>query len=210
MVNIPQIISKMAEDAKQKWEKERTDVLKALPDNLTEAFGTIGFCPGELDEDENNQSSALAQPYMQPVLIVSPYDVPPKPVRDIYWMDAFSKAKRSKAKLKKLDYLVYVYGSDDPDDCYNFVKHEDFISLEESQKQRLDVLPSAIAEKPASDRTDAENKLARALDEMRADIPKARGDRKYGEPFLEGHEKMLAKEAEKAQSAPPPAKKQKT
>lgn len=200
----------MADDAKEKWEKERIDVLKALPDNLKDAFGTIGFCPGEEDEDEDNQSSALAQPYMQPVLIVSPYDVPPKPVRDIYWMDAFSKAKRSKAKLKKLDYLVYVYGSDDPDDCYNFVKHEDFVQLEQAQKHGLDILPKAIVEKPESERTDAENKLVRALDEMRADLPKARGDRKHGDPFLEGHEKMLAKEAEKAQSSPPPAKKQKT
>lgn len=207
MVNISQIINKMADAAKAKFEKERNDVLKTLPDELKEAFGTIGFCPGDEDDDEEDATP----PYMQPILIVSPFDVPPKPIRDIYWMDAFSKAKRSKAKLKKLAYLVYTYGSDDPDDCYNFVPHEDFIPLEEAQSKGLDVLPKAIAEKAESERTDSETKLARGLEEMKDDLQKAKGDRKRGPPFLESYEKLLAKEDEKKeQSSPPPAKKQKT
>lgn len=218
MVNIPQIIINMADAAKAKFEKERDDVLKALPAELKDAFRTIGFCRGDediADDDEDADPSAPA-PYMQPVLIVSPYDVPPKPIRDIYWMDAFSKAKRSKAKLKKLDYLVYVYGSDDPGDCYNFVSHEDFVPLERGQKEGMDVLPKEIADKPESERTEAEAKLVRALQEMRADLSKAPGDRKHGEPFLEGYEKLLAKEAETKKkkkdepAATPPAKKQKT
>ena len=208
MVNIPQIINKMADEAKAKFEKERSDVLKALPDELKDSFGMIGFCPGEEDDEES--STKPQQPYMQPILIVSPYDVAPKPIRDIYWMDAFSKAKRSKAKLKKLPYLVYVYGSDDPGDCYNFLQHEDFVPLEEGQKKGLDVLPKAVAEKPESERTESENKLARALEEMKADLSKAKEDRKRGGPFLERHEKLLTKEDESKQSSPPPAKKQKT
>ena len=207
MVNIPQIINKMADAAKAKFEKEKNDVLKALPDELKEAFGTIGFCPGDEDDDEATSSTP---PYMQPILIVSPFDVPPKPIRDIYWMDAFSKAKPSKAKLKKLAYLVYIYGSDDPDDCYNFVPHEDFVALEEGKSKGLDVLPKAIADKAESERTDSETKLVRALEEMKADLPKAKGDRKRGPDFLERYEKLLAKEEEKKeQSSPPPAKKQK-
>lgn len=217
MVNIPQIINKMADAAKAKFEKERNDVLKALPDELKDVFGTIGFCPGEVDDDDDENETDTTNtnppqsqpPFMQPVLIVSPYDVPPKPIRDIYWMDAFSKAKRSKAKLKKLDYLVYVYGSDDPDDCYNFVPHEEFVPLEQAQKSGFDVLPKAVADKPASERTESESKLARALEEMKADLPKAKEDRKHGSPFLEAYEKLQAKEAEKESSAPP-AKKQKT
>jgi len=217
MVNIPQIITKMADDAKSKFEKERSDVLKALPDELKDYFGVIGFCMGEGDDDDDDDkpnTSASAPPYMQPVLIVSPYDVPPKPIRDIYWMDAFAKAKRSKAKLKKLDYLAYVYGSDDPDDCYNFVPHEDFVSLEEGLKNGLDVLPKAVSDKPHSERTDSETKLVRGLEEMKADLNKAKGDRKHGRPFLERHENILAKETAEAanpQSSPqPPAKKRKT
>jgi len=217
MVNVPQIISKMADAAKAKFEKERNDVLKALPDELKDLFGTIGFCPGEEDDDDEEETTDSAPPptkaqaFMQPVLIVSPYDVPPKPIRDIYWMDAFSKAKRSKAKLKKLDYLVYVYGSDDPDDCYNFLSHEDFVPLEQAKSKGLDVLPTAIADKPADKRTGSETRLARALEEMKADLPKAPGERrKHGSPFLEAHEKLLAKEQQNGQSSPPPAKKQKT
>lgn len=210
MVNIPQIINKMADAAKAKFEKERNDVLKALPDELKEAFGTIGFCPGDEDDDEEDANASSTPPYM-PILIVSPFDVAPKPIRDIYWIDAFSKAKRSKAKLKKLAFLVYNYGSDDPDDCYNFVSHEDFIPLEEAQSKGLDVLPKTIAEKAESERTDTETKLARGLEEMKADLQKAKEDRKRGPPFLEGYEKLLAKEDEKKeQSSPPPAKKQKT
>mmetsp|Transcript_1671 Transcript_1671/g.4321 ORF Transcript_1671/g.4321 Transcript_1671/m.4321 type:complete len:218 (+) Transcript_1671:451-1104(+) len=217
----------MADEAKAKFEKERNDVLKALPDELKNVFGTIGFCLGDEDDDDDEGDTAAATPptttstsYMQPVLIVSPYDVPPKPVRDIYWMDAFSKAKRSKAKLKKLDYLVYVYGSDDPDDCYNFVPHDDFVPVEQGVKSGMDVLPKYVADKPESERTGFETKLARALEEMKADLPKAPGDRKHGSPFLEGYEKMRRQEEEDAAAAAkngngssspqPPAKKQKT
>eukprot|EP00534_Pseudo-nitzschia_fraudulenta_P002039 CAMPEP_0201121332 /NCGR_PEP_ID=MMETSP0850-20130426/5230_1 /ASSEMBLY_ACC=CAM_ASM_000622 /TAXON_ID=183588 /ORGANISM="Pseudo-nitzschia fraudulenta, Strain WWA7" /LENGTH=206 /DNA_ID=CAMNT_0047387743 /DNA_START=151 /DNA_END=771 /DNA_ORIENTATION=+ len=206
----------MAEAAKAKFEKERSDVLKALPDELKDTFGTIGFCPGEEDDDDddnnNNEANTNASPqapYMQPVLIVSPYDVPPKPVRDIYWMDAFTKAKRSKAKLKKLDYLVYVYGSDDPDDCYNFVSHDEFVSLEEGKTNGFDIVPPALASKKESERTESESKLVRAIEEMKADLTKKPGDRKHGEPFLEGYEKLKAKE-EGVVSSPPPSKKQKT
>ncbi len=194
----------MAEAAKAKFEKERNDVLKALPDELKDSFGTIGFCPGEEDDEEN--SNPQSKPYMQPVLIVSPFDVPPKPIRDIYWMQAFSKAKRTKGKLKTLDYLVYVYGSDNPDDCYHFVTHEDFVPLEKAKENGFDVLPKAVADKPESERTESETKLVRALDEMRADVPKAKGDRKHGSPFLENYEKLLAKGTE----SQPPSKKQKT
>mmetsp|Transcript_15431 Transcript_15431/g.38890 ORF Transcript_15431/g.38890 Transcript_15431/m.38890 type:complete len:207 (+) Transcript_15431:212-832(+) len=194
------IIHKMADTAKAKFEKERNDVLKALPDELKESFGQIGFCPSDEDDDET-------EPFMQPILIVSPYDVPPKPIRDIYWMDAFSKAKRSKAKLKKLDYLVYVYGSDDPGDCYNFVPHEDFVPLEEAQKNGFDVLPKTVADKPESERTESELKLVRGLKEMKDDLTKTKEVRsRKGAPFLEGYEKLLAKEAK----GEPPSKKQKT
>ena len=226
MVNIQRIINNMADAAKAKFEKERNDVLKALPDELKDVFGTIGFSPGdEEDDDDDEQQGATTPPpppYMQPVLIVSPYDVPPKPVRDIYWMDAFSKAKRSKAKLKKLDYLVYVYGSDDPDDCYSFVPHDDFVPFDQARRRGMDVLPKSVADKPESERTGPETKLARALEEMRADLSKAPGDRKHGSPFLEGYQKLLRAEEEEAaakkknknnngsSSPPPPAKKQKT
>ena len=45
------------------------------------------------------------------------------------------------------------------------------------------------------------------MKEMKADLPKAPGDRKHGEPFLERYEALLAKEKEDQE---PAAKKQKT
>mmetsp|Transcript_13931 Transcript_13931/g.29332 ORF Transcript_13931/g.29332 Transcript_13931/m.29332 type:complete len:231 (-) Transcript_13931:88-780(-) len=218
-VKIPEIIFKMAEAQQAKFEKEKLEVLKALPDEIKDLFGTIGFCLGEEDDDEtddekgnSNKAAETGQhppPFMQPILIVSPYDVRPKPVRDIYWMDAFTKAKRSKAKLKKLDYLVYVYGSDDPDDCYNFVAHEDFVTFEQGRASGFDVLPPTVAAKSESLRTSSENKLVRGIEEMKIDLVKTPEDRrKHGSPFLEAHEKLQAKEKEEAKGQPP-AKKQK-
>lgn len=199
MPDIPAIISNMSKVAKAKLEKEKAQVLKVLPDEIKGFFGSIGFVA-------NDEGSV-----MQPILIVSPYDVPPKPVRDIYWMDAFSKAKGSKARLKELDHLVYLYGSDDPDDCYIFIEQEDFVSLEEGMESGLDILPEHIASKAPEERTETEQKLVRALEEMKADIPKAPEDRKHGNPFLERYEILLSKEkGGDDSSSQPKTKKQKT
>ena len=187
-------------DTKAKFEKERDEILKSLPEEVTKMFGIIGFIPGDEDEDEEEEGKQEPpQPYYQPVLIVSPFDVPPKPVRDIYWMDVYTKAKRSKAKLKQMDYLVYVYGSDDPDDCYNFVNQTDFISLEQGCSKGYDQLPSYIDSKVKSDTptTDFETKIIRGLEEMKTDMTKQPIERKHGNPFLEKYEIELQKMAAK-------------
>jgi hypothetical protein len=204
------------DDDKTNFEAERDKVLSELPQKLKDKFGTIGFCLVENDDDDDDAEAAAAAAetkknrpsvYYQPVLIVNPYDVPPKPVRDIYWMDAFTKAKRSKAKLAELDYLVYVYGSDDPDDCYNFVSHDEFVTLEDAQEQGLDQLPEYLQERvqaasTTSTMTEVETKLIRGLEEMREDISKSPQDRKpHGKySFVERHEEKKE----------PPSKKQKT
>jgi hypothetical protein len=201
------------DDEKSKFEAERDKVLSELPQALKDKFGTIGFCLVENDddeeEDEDGDGEEKKEPphtYYQPVLIVSPYEVPPKPVRDIYWMDAFTKAKRSKAKLVALDYLVYVYGSDDPDDCYNFVSQDEFVSLEDARAQGLDQLPEQLQERVKAEEalSEVESKLVRGFEEMREDLAKEPQDRKpQGKfAFSERHEEQQKKE--------PPTKKQKT
>eukprot|EP00539_Tryblionella_compressa_P012883 CAMPEP_0178824176 /NCGR_PEP_ID=MMETSP0746-20121128/5538_1 /TAXON_ID=913974 /ORGANISM="Nitzschia punctata, Strain CCMP561" /LENGTH=79 /DNA_ID=CAMNT_0020485835 /DNA_START=112 /DNA_END=348 /DNA_ORIENTATION=- len=70
-------------DGKARFEAERDKVLSEIPQALKDKFGTIGFCTVEDDDDETKV-------YYQPVLIVNPFEVPPKPVRDIYWMDMFT------------------------------------------------------------------------------------------------------------------------
>jgi FtsZ-binding cell division protein ZapB len=174
-------------------------------------FGTIGFAPadsgeGDDDDDEENvkKENDGAATRMIPVLILSPYDVPPKPVRDVYWFDLFSKSKRSKS-LNKLAYLVYHYGADDPEDCYSFIEQEDFVSYEDGVNQGLNVLDADLEQKVQSgvELTEEEAMRVRGLQELNEDVLKEAADRKRGnDGFKERHEMLAVKK--------PPAKRQKT
>jgi hypothetical protein len=64
------------EIAQKKFEEERDAVLASIPESYRALFGQIGFYPW---------SKSLL-----PVLIVSPYDVPPSPVRK-QWLEMFNK-----------------------------------------------------------------------------------------------------------------------
>lgn len=185
------------ESAKSKFEAERKQILADLPDSIKSMFGTIGFAEAEFDEND-----------IIPVLIMSPYDVPPKPVRDVYWFDQYSKAKRSKS-LDKLAYLVYHYGADDPDDCYSFIEQEDFISYEDGVRLGYDQLSAELEQKVKDgiELTEEEALRVRGLDELNEDVVKDPSLRKRGNAgFLERHE-----QAEKAASTTkqPAAKRQK-
>jgi hypothetical protein len=168
------------EDAKMKFEKEREKVLSEIPATVKAMFGQIGFSTS----DETGE--------LVPLLVLNPYDVPPKPVRDVYWFDMFSKNKRSK-KLKKMSYLVYWYGSVDPDDCYSFIEQMDFISYENGEKRDLGILPKSIQDKidenlPLSEE---EEWQVRAIKEMEEDLPKAPEERRRGNiGFKERHEML--------------------
>lgn len=175
------------QDAKNKFEKEREQTLKALPDSVKQMFGQIGFVSSDDEE------IAL------PVLIVSPYQVPPKPVRDIYWYDYFSKAKRAK-KLSELAYLVYHYGHNDPDDYYSFVEQSDFVSYEQGLERGYHILPDGLAGK--ENLTEEEEIRVRGIAEMEEDVAKEPEERMRGAVgFQERHEQM--------KEAPPAAKRQK-
>jgi hypothetical protein len=193
------------EEGKKEFEAEKAKTMQEIPEEQRGMFGTIGFCRVEEEEDDddddedgNQEASGGNDPptvLYEPVLIVSPFDVPPKPIRDIYWIERFSKAKRSKKKLALMDYLVYLYGSDDPDDCYNFCKQEDFISCDEAKKQGWDQPSAALQAKiDAGDKlSEAEERLIRGLKEMEEDALKDPQDRKHGAPFLEKYEQVAAK-----------------
>jgi hypothetical protein len=204
-------------DDKETFEAGREKILSDLPEALKDQFGAIGFFlvedddDDDDDDDENNNTDGQDSPprpaYYQPVLIVNPFEVAPKPVRDIYWMEIFNKAKRSKAKMATLDYLVYVYGSDDPDDCYNFVSHDDFISLTDAQEHQLHVAPPELEGRAPKDLSEVEVKLLAGLKEMQEDLAKEPRDRKPQSkfPFLERYQEREQKEAGRG----PPTKKQK-
>jgi hypothetical protein len=207
--------------AQMNFEAERDKILSELPPVIRDSFGFIGFFlvedngdddDDEDDDDEDKAKKGASTPtptteYYQPALIVSPFDVPPKPVRDIYWMDMFTKAKRSKAKLAAMDYLVYLYGSHDADDCYNFVAQDELVSFKDAQEQGLDQLPVELEEKQKSGvkLTHVESTLIRGYEEMKVDIDKEPQDRKPNAKFafVERHE------VKKVASDGPPRKKQK-
>lgn len=195
-------------DDRETFEAAREKILSDLPAALKDKFGEIGFFLVEHEDDSEDDEAPKAADlpnYYQPVLIVNPFEVPPKPVRDIYWMEIFKKGKRSKAKMATLDYLVYVYGSDDAGDCYNFVSHEDFITLEDAKAQNIDVVPAELEGKDAKDLSEVEIKLLAGHKEMKADLAKDPKDRNPQSkfPFLERYEERDQEEA----GSGPPAKK---
>lgn len=194
--------------AKEKFEKEKEKILKELPDTVKSMFGVMGFCKAEVeddsddDDDEPKKLAPSVEADYVPVLIVSPYDVPPRPVRDVYWFDMFSKFKRSK-KLAEIEYLVYHYGSEDPLDCYSFIPQDEFKTYDNGLAEGFDKLPAAIQSKldTGVPLTEEEEQRVRGLEEMREDALKPAEERKRGNwQFKERHEEEKA----------PPAKRQKT
>jgi hypothetical protein len=188
------------ESAKSRFEDERKQILSELPESIKAMFGTIGFAAAEFDENE-----------IIPVLVMSPYDVPPKPVRDVYWFDLFSKLKRTKS-LDNLAYLVYHYGADDPDDCYSFIEQDDFISYEDGVKMGYNLLSSELVEKVRDgvELTEEEALKVRGINELNEDVLKEPSMRKRGnEGFKERHELLDKPIISKKASKQPPAKRQK-
>jgi hypothetical protein len=180
------------ESAKSKFEKERETILKSLPDNLKSMFNEMGFCKVEVDEDDEENVNINAGDEYVPCLILSPYSVPPRPVRDVYWFDLYSKCKRTK-KLGEMEYLVYHYGSNDPLDCYSFIPHENFKSYDSGVAEGLDRLPESIQAKldAGEELTEEEEMRVRGLEEMKEDAAKPAEERRRGNwEFKERHEAL--------------------
>lgn len=199
----------MADIAKEKFEKEKETILKSLPDNVKSMFNVMGFCKAEVDEDDEenaNKNNSEGDDYV-PCLILNPYAVPPRPVRDVYWFDLYSKHKRTKT-LKELEHLVYHYGADDPTDCYSFIPQDEFKTYDSGLAEGYDKLPAHIQSKVDSgaDLTEEEEARVRGLKEMKEDAAKPAEERKRGNwEFKERHEVLADKEAGKE----PPSKRQK-
>jgi hypothetical protein len=205
------------DDEKMEFEKEREKILNDLPASVKSMFGQIGFKvmddgddddSDESDDDDDdtktkkNKKKPAAVQYQQhqqqqtfvPVLIVSPYDVPPKPIRDVYWFDMYSRGKRTKT-LSTLPYLIYHYGSmgsKDPTDCYSFLNNNEFIFYNEGVSLGYDTIPIPIRTKMEQNLplTSFEQMLVRGLSEMKEDCQKSPSERKRGMIFQERHEEQ--------------------
>ena len=184
-------VNSTMEEAKARFEKEREKILSEIPAEVKAQFGQIGFA--EMDGERG-----------VPVLVLNPYDIPPRPFRDVYWFDMFSKSKGKKGK--PMSHVVYHYGSDDPDDCYSFVELDKFEPYESGKEKGYGQIGKVLQDKIDSqvELSEEEQALVRSIEEMLADVPKEPGDRKRGVlNFKERHETLSEKK-------PPPKKKQKT
>jgi hypothetical protein len=189
-------------EEQEEFEKDKQGILKSLPDNIKDMFHVIGFSRVERDDDDAaaGADTSNAPDDFVPCLILSPFDVPPRPVRDVYWNSLYMTAKKKKT-LHELEYLAYAYGADDPEDCYLFIAHNDFISYEDGCAAGYDVLPPSIQAKLDAGQTIAELTTdeairVRGLMEMREDVTKPLCDRARGNyTFQERHEVSAAKEA---------------
>jgi hypothetical protein len=190
----------MAAEAKASFEKEREQILESLPDNVKDMFGIMGFCKVDQDdEDEDEENTKPPVDEYVPCLVLNPYEVPPRPVRDVYWWDCYSIRKRKK-ELKKLEYLVYHYGIDDPMDCYSFVQQDEFVSYDDGIAEGYNKLPAAIQAKvdAGDELTEEEEQRVRGIKEMEEDALKEKGERKRGNyQFKERHELLETKEPAK-------------
>lgn len=201
----------------EEFEKDKEMILKSLPDNIKDVFNVIGFSRVEHEEDDDDAGgggpggggagAGGVEEYV-PCLILSPFDVPPRPVRDVYWNSLYMTAKKKK-KLQELEYLAYQYGANDPEDCYHFIAHEDFVSYEAGVKAGYDKLPSMIQEKldAGVEMTPEEEIRVRGLIEIKEDAMKEPQDRARGNhTFQERHEVASCAAA----PAAPASKKRKT
>jgi hypothetical protein len=200
---------KIDRESRMQFEKEREKTLSEIPEHLRLMFGQIGFAPspvypdsddeegdekesGSASKKEDHEGDEIESPTeaMLPVLILSPFSVPPHPFRDVYWMEKFSKGKRSKS-LKKLSHIVYHYGCTDLDDCYTFVEQDEFVDYDAGVKEGYHELPAYIQKKQEKGikLSECEQLHIRALAEMNEDIKLAPSKRRRGQmDFLERYE----------------------
>jgi len=85
--------------AQSKFEAEKDKILNDLPESAKKMFGVIGFAKADVDDDDDDDNnsnaenkptaSATQEDQYVPILIMSPYDVPPRPFRDVYWFDMY-------------------------------------------------------------------------------------------------------------------------
>lgn len=193
------------DDAKSRFEAEREKILSELPQKAKDQFGQIAFAVAheeeeDDDDDDDPPTTVTGTPF--PCLVLNPYCVPPKPMRDVYWFEMFSKTKGK--NKKPLQHIVYHYGHD-VDDCYSFVDCDKLTYYDDALAQGMVALPPALVAKMDNKEPLAEEEQQRVtgMEELREDLLKGPAERKRGVVFLERHEEPPKKKA-------PPAKRQKT
>ncbi|CAJ1961073.1 unnamed protein product [Cylindrotheca closterium] len=185
---------------KEKFEKRKQEVLDSLPGEVKSKFGQQFFAKWA--------KSPL------PVLVLSPYNVPPGPVRDM-WFDMYEKVKKQ-GRLASASNLVYWYGAyDDPANAYSFVIKSKLIPFAIGEKKGLGKVPNAIRKKLDEGKKigGADKMLLQGIEEMEEDKAKEPDDRhgRMNQVFLEDwefvEEEVIVQEEEKSKPKAKPKNK---
>jgi len=163
-------------ELKQDFEKERDEILEAIPDDYKAMLGQIGFAKWSKN--------------LVPVLILSPFDLPPGvgSVRE-QWMHMYEKLS-NQDRLANLSYVIYFYGSATTSSPYSFIQQKTFIPYEKEKaktKKSVYQLPVKVQKKieAGAKISGSEAYLVAAYREMEEDLRKPAADRKRGITFKE-------------------------
>ena len=158
-------------ELKQDFEKERDEILEAIPDDYKAMLGQIGFAKWSKN--------------LVPVLILSPFDLPPGvgSVRE-QWMHMYEKLS-SQGRLANLSYVIYFYGSATTASPYSFIQQTKFIPYEKEKaktKKSVYQLPAKLQKKieAGAKISGSDAYLVTAYEEMEEDLQKPAEDRKRG------------------------------
>mmetsp|Transcript_19636 Transcript_19636/g.48279 ORF Transcript_19636/g.48279 Transcript_19636/m.48279 type:complete len:822 (-) Transcript_19636:25-2490(-) len=187
---------------KEDFEKTKQEVLDSLPEEVTSKFGQQFFSKWG--------KSCL------PLLVLSPYNVPPGPVRDM-WFTMYDKVKKQD-RLASASNLVYWYGAyDDPANAYSFVIKTKLIPYATGIKKGHNKLPNPLQKKlDAGKKLGGQEKmLVQGLEEMEEDKDKEPNERhgRMNQAFLEdwefAGEELIVQEQEEEKPKPKPKPKAK-
>mmetsp|Transcript_17406 Transcript_17406/g.26425 ORF Transcript_17406/g.26425 Transcript_17406/m.26425 type:complete len:859 (+) Transcript_17406:232-2808(+) len=164
--------NQFAAELKTEFEADKQKVMNLLDNSYKELFGKIAFCKWKKD------------PY-RPVLILSPYSVPPN-LRDT-WLTMF---ENTKGDVKRMWYYTFWYGSP-LEEGYTQSKRKDFILYEEGEKKGLHQLSEKIKSKLEKGKklTRTEEQAVRGYEQLEAELKKDPSERR-SENFQEVHESV--------------------
>ena len=164
-------IARNRDSLKKDFEKERNEILEAMPDDYKAMLGQIGFAKWSKN--------------LVPVLILSPFDLPPGvgSVRE-QWMHMYEKLS-SQGRLANLSYVIYFYGSETTASPYSFIQQTKFIPYEKEKaktEKSAYQLPVKLQKKieAGAKISGSHAYLVTAYEEMEEDLQKPAEDRKRG------------------------------
>mmetsp|Transcript_8994 Transcript_8994/g.13982 ORF Transcript_8994/g.13982 Transcript_8994/m.13982 type:complete len:886 (+) Transcript_8994:116-2773(+) len=162
-----------AAEAKSDFEAAKQKILDGLDSSYKELFGKIAFCKWKKD------------PY-RPVLILSPYSVPPA-LRET-WLTMW---KNTKGDPKRMWYYTFWYGSP-LEEGYTQSKRKELILYDEGEKRGLHQLDEKVQRKLDNGKklSKAEEQAVKGYEQLESELAKQPSQR-YSETFQELHASIL-------------------